>query len=190
MKKLVSMFLAASMCISLAACGSNGSSDSTADGAESKKGNSGKTVLTIEMSQDMKAQNGESANDALYKAFEEKYPDIKIEEILVPDAQYKNVVSTKLSAGEPSDIVVFNRLTGLTDYNAKENMMDLSDMDFVSRLKDPAIVTDDDGVIRCYQAKYSNEGSCIVYNKTLFDKYGIAVPATWDEFLNACQTLT
>lgn len=187
MKKMLSMFLAASMCLSLAACGSDSAADGSADSG--KKSDSKKTVLTIEMSQDMKAQNGESANDALYKAFEEKYPDIKVEEILVPDAQYKNVVSTKLSAGEPSDIVVFNRLTGLTDYNAKENMLDLSDMEFVSRLKDPTIVTDDDDIIRCYQAKYSNEGSCIVYNKTLFDKYGIAVPSTWEEFLDACQTL-
>ena len=126
-----------------------------------------KVTLTIEMSQDMKAQNNEAVNEEIYAAFEEKYPNIEVEEILVPDAQYKNVVSTKISAGEPSDIIICNRLNGQTDYNAKENMLDLSDMEFVSRMKDPSIVTDDDGVIRCYQPKYSNEGSCIVYNKTL-----------------------
>ena len=148
-----------------------------------------KVTLTIEMSQDMKAQNNEAVNEEIYAAFEEKYPNIEVEEILVPDAQYKNVVSTKISAGEPSDIIICNRLNGQTDYNAKENMLDLSDMEFVSRMKDPSIVTDDDGVIRCYQPKYSNEGSCIVYNKTLFDQFGLEIPQTWDAFLDACQKL-
>lgn len=148
-----------------------------------------KVTLTIEMSQDMKTQNNEAVNEEIYAAFEEKYPNIKVEEILVPDAQYKNVVSTKISAGEPSDIIICNRLNGQTDYNAKENMLDLSDMEFVSRMKDPSIVTDDDGVIRCYQPKYSNEGSCIVYNKTLFDQFGLEIPQTWDAFLDVCQKL-
>lgn len=148
-----------------------------------------KVTLTIEMSQDMKAQNNEAVNEEIYAAFEEKYPNIEVEEILVPDAQYKNVVSTKISAGEPSDIIICNRLNGQTDYNAKENMLDLSDMEFVSRMKDPSIVTDDDGVIRCYQQKYSNEGSCIVYNKTLFDQFGLEIPQTWDAFLDVCQKL-
>ena len=148
-----------------------------------------KVTLTIEMSQDMKAQNNEAVNEEIYAAFEEKYPNIEVEEILVPDAQYKNVVSTKISAGEPSDIIICNRLNGQTDYNAKENMLDRSDMEFVSRMKDPSIVTDDDGVIRCYQPKYSNEGSCIVYNKTLFDQFGLEIPQTWDAFLDACQKL-
>lgn len=148
-----------------------------------------KVTLTIEMSQDMKAQNNEAVNEEIYAAFEEKYPNIEVEEILVPDAQYKNVVSTKISAGEPSDIIICNRLNGQTDYNAKENMLDLSDMEFVSRMKDPSIVTDDDGVIRCYQPKYSNEGSCIVYNKTLFDQFGLEIPQTWDAFLDVCQKL-
>lgn len=148
-----------------------------------------KVTLTIEMSQDMKAQNNEAVNEEIYAAFEEKYPDIEVEEILVPDAQYKNVVSTKISAGEPSDIIICNRLNGQTDYNAKENMLDLSDMEFVSRMKDPSIVTDEDGVIRCYQPKYSNEGSCIVYNKTLFDQFGLEIPQTWDAFLDVCQKL-
>lgn len=148
-----------------------------------------KVTLTIEMSQDMKTQNNEAVNEEIYAAFEEKYPNIKVEEILVPDAQYKNVVSTKISAGEPSDIIICNRLNGQTDYNAKENMLDLSDMEFVSRMKDPSIVTDEDGVIRCYQPKYSNEGSCIVYNKTLFDQFGLEIPQTWDAFLDVCQKL-
>ncbi|MGN8631463.1 ABC transporter substrate-binding protein [Blautia sp. HCP3S3_G3] len=148
-----------------------------------------KVTLTIEMSQDMKAQNNEAVNEEIYAAFEEKYPNIEVEEILVPDAQYKNVVSTKISAGEPSDIIICNRLNGQTDYNAKENMLDLSDMEFVSRMKDPSIVTDEDGVIRCYQPKYSNEGSCIVYNKTLFDQFGLEIPQTWDAFLDVCQKL-
>lgn len=148
-----------------------------------------KVTLTIEMSQDMKAQNNEAVNEEIYAAFEEKYPNIEVEEILVLDAQYKNVVSTKISAGEPSDIIICNRLNGQTDYNAKENMLDLSDMEFVSRMKDPSIVTDDDGVIRCYQPKYSNEGSCIVYNKTLFDQFGLEIPQTWDAFLDVCQKL-
>ena len=49
-----------------------------------------KVTLTIEMSQDMKAQNNEAVNEEIYAAFEEKYPNIEVEEILVPDAQYKN----------------------------------------------------------------------------------------------------
>lgn len=146
-------------------------------------------VLTIELGQDMKTQNYQACNETLYAAFEAENPNIKIEEVLVPDAQFDNVVLTKLAAGEPSDIIVANRLSGETTFNSYVNFEDLSDQEFVNRLIDPEIVKDSDGVVRCYQAKYPNDGMAVCYNKTLFEQYDIAVPKTWDEFLQVCQTL-
>ncbi len=28
----------------------------------------------------------------------------------------------------------------------------------------------------------------MIYNKDIFAQYGVAVPTTWDEFLQACET--
>lgn len=187
-KRIIALVTAAVMVAAVCMTGCS-SDDSKEAGNKSSDQKDKKTVLTIEIPQEMKTGNMQAANEELYAAFEKKYPDIEVEEILVPDAQFKNVVLTKISAGEPSDILVINRLSGQSEYNSVENMLDLSDMEFVNRLKDKSIVEDPDGIVRCYQAKYADDGMCVLYNKTLFEELGIKVPNTWDEFLSVCETL-
>lgn len=39
-----------------------------------------------------------------------------------------------------------------------------------------------------YGSTYSTPVSVMFYNKTMFDKYGLKAPETWDELKNVCQT--
>ena len=111
---------------------------------------------------------------------------ITIEIQAVEDDQFDNLLMAKLATGESWD--VFFRYTG-TAALKYTNIADLSDQPWVSRLTAGALqyCTMDDKVV-CAPTGGA-VALCTLYNKTLFDKMGLTVPTTMDEFDALCQTL-
>lgn len=124
--------------------------------------------------------------------FEEILAEIEAEENItvdlqvVPDAEFGQLVQTKAAVGELPDLVTQNS-TQLNVLGA-ENFADLSNEEWVSRLSRPETVTYDGKVMAFPMKAYSFAGG-VFYNKPVFEKLGVEIPTTWDEFLAVCEQI-
>lgn len=119
---------------------------------------------------------------------------IHVDYQILPADQYFNVLTTKLNAGEGTDI--FSGQSGKTDlrvlYDVQKNAVDLSGEEWVSRM-DPASLemVSLDGKV--YGAEIwdtiASNYFVMVYNKDIFNDLGLSVPTNYEEFKNACTTI-
>ena len=70
-----------------------------------------------------------------------------------PDEQITSILQTKLAAGQPSDIVVYNKVSAENELDAVNNFVDLSDEPFVDNLIDPSLFKAPDGNIYGFTMK-------------------------------------
>lgn len=151
---------------------------------------SGKEItLTIEASQAQKTNTPEAFSQENIDAFEEKYPNIKVEVLLVPDGQATTTLQTKLAAGEPSDILVYNKVSGENELNVVSNMVDLSNEPWVDRLNKPDELKAGDGKIYGFKQAVDLSVQGIVYNKDIFEELNLTIPTSYEEFLQVCETI-
>ena len=119
---------------------------------------------------------------------------IHVDYQILPADQYFNVLTTKLNAGEGPDI--FGGQSGQTDlkvlYNVEENAVDLTDQEWTQRM-DPLALEMVSLNGRVYGAEIwdivASNYFIMVYNKDIFADLGISVPASYEEFKAACQTI-
>jgi raffinose/stachyose/melibiose transport system substrate-binding protein len=146
-------------------------------------------TLTIEGSQEFKVPSNPFFNQANIDAFQAKYPNIKVDVLVIPDAQTTQTLQTKLATGEPSDLIIYNKVSAENELTAMKNMVDLSGEAWVSHLKQPEILKSPDGKIYGFLLSISTGGMGVVYNKDIFAKYKLEAPKTYAEFLKVCDTL-
>jgi raffinose/stachyose/melibiose transport system substrate-binding protein len=122
--------------------------------------------------------------EALIAAFEEKNPNIKINlETRPQGGEGDNVVKTRLSTQEMTDIFMYNSGSLFQALNPASQLTPLNDEPWVDDLDDafkPSVSVDD----QVYGAPYGSAfGGGILYNKKIYDELGLEVPMTWDEFM-------
>ncbi|GAA4777123.1 ABC transporter substrate-binding protein [Microbacterium gilvum] len=165
---LVGATLAGASALVLAGCSGGSSSD---DGSEISIliDNAETTVATME---------------ALVAAFEEAHPDIHVDiETRPQGTEGDNIVKTRLSTGEMTDLFAYNTGSLLQALNPDQMLVDLGDEEWVSTLQDSftPVVSTDEGF---YGAPLGQTSSgAIFYNKTVYAELGLEVPTTWDEFV-------
>jgi len=131
--------------------------------------------------------------DSFYAAFEKEYPNIKIEEIQIPHAQYWDKIIILASEGPAPDVVhvVYPKLKMLMMMNALEpidNWMDLS------RVKETYVegqrtLPVENG--KTYGVSTGGRTLELIYNKKLFQEAGIKEPPTFPaELVAASMKLT
>lgn len=178
-KRKIAVLMCACMTITgLTACGGGGNN---ANAPSSKSGTEGEVVKLR-----MMAYNAESTRASYLKYLDEKLPNIEIEFEFVSQDNFDNVLNSQLQAGQGPDII---ELGGQTRLLANANyLLDLSDQDFVSSYSDAGLQPYTvNGKIYATPLQSWYEG--IFYNKQIFEENGIAVPKTWDEFLQVHKTL-
>lgn len=124
-----------------------------------------------------------------FDAFEAKNPGVKIQLLLIPDAQTTQTLQTQLATGEPSDIMFYNKVSAENELGAEQNMVDLGSQPWVARLQQPALLTAPDGKIHGFSPVISTAGLGMVYNIDIFKKLNLAVPTTYQQLLAVCDTL-
>lgn len=108
---------------------------------------------------------------------------------VVEDSNMDSVLQMQINSGEAPDIIDYNipNIYGIVD--PTEYLADLSDESWVENLIAPEVITYDDGNIYGFPLQSSSGVSGIVYNKDIFEEYGIEIPTTSAEFDAVCDQL-
>lgn len=202
MKKAVSILLAVAMATGLVACGnsnsngnvenqadqassqaslqdSSGAVTSAASGAQTDSDSSGQEPVTIRFSW-WGGENRHNATNAAVEAFEKEYPWITVETEYSSWDGWTDKVATQLAGGTAPDLMQIN-WNWLYQFSSDgSKFVDLNDYkDIISldnwseeNLKAMTVAGKLQGV------PISITGKLPMYNKTTFDKAGIAVPSS------------
>lgn len=100
----------------------------------------------------------------------------------------KNIVQTRLAAGEMSDLIAYNSGSVMAALNPADYFIDITDEEFSEKLddtfKEAASV---DG--RTYGIPLGASSGAVLYNKNVYEELGLEIPKTWDDFLKNCDAV-
>ncbi|WP_413353814.1 ABC transporter substrate-binding protein [Microbacterium sp. 1P06AB] len=113
---------------------------------------------------------------------------VTLEYTQVPLDQYNTWLSTQLASGEGPDIIMDG--ASFPARVAAGNLVDISDEEMVSNFTDEGLALASDADGKVYGVPSYGWFSGIFYNKDLFEKAGVSVPTTFDEFLDVSDELT
>ena len=190
MKKFTVCLLIGAMVASmLTGCGSNGGSSDSSD----SKADSSSETMTIMM-------NG-SDSDAYMEGYrkiidgfnESNEYGVKVEIQNVTNSDYKTKLTTMMASDSEPDIIFTWPLGYLENFVNGDKVVSIQkylDEDeewknsFNGGILDPLTY---DGEVYAIPTQQST--AIMYYNKAIFDKYGLEVPTTYDEYVQVCDTL-
>ena len=122
--------------------------------------------------------------EALAEAFSAENPDVEIDiETRPGGTEGDNLVKTRLSTGDMSDVFIYNSGSLLQALNPTETLVPLTDQPWVDQIADTflqAVSVDGD----VYGAPVgSGQAGAVLYNKAIYDELGLELPQTWEEFM-------
>ena len=122
--------------------------------------------------------------EALIDAFQKENPNITIElETRPQGGEGDNVVKTRLSTQEMTDIFMYNSGSLFQALKPESQLQAVNDESWVGDLDDafkPSVSVND----QVYGAPFGSAfGGGILYNKKVYADLGLEVPQTWDQFM-------
>ena len=110
-------------------------------------------------------------------------------EIKIDSCSNDNSVRTRLATGECPDLLVYNSGSLLYSLNPSEFFLDLTDSEMAKKMDEDFIrAASVDGVL--YGIPQSDSmGAGVFYNKELYDKYGLEVPLTLEDWKKNMEIL-
>lgn len=138
------------------------------------------------------ATESDSAHHAFTEAiadYEAAHPNVKIKMETYENESYKTKIKSSVAANSLPDIF-FTWGGGFSSSfidTGKVLALDSYYENYKDELPKSALkyATYNDKI---YGVTYITPISCIFYNKTMFEKYNLKEPQTWDELINVCQT--
>jgi raffinose/stachyose/melibiose transport system substrate-binding protein len=127
---------------------------------------------------------------ALITGFEKKYPNVTVKMDTQPaGTQGDNLMKTKLSTKTMDNVFHYNSGSLFQALNPKTSMVDLSDQSWVKDLdKNFKQVVSVGGKIYGAPLGTSSAGG-ILYNKAIYQKLGLSIPTTWDQFISNSEKI-
>lgn len=168
MKKIIALVLALTMLLSAAALAED-------------------VTITYMASQDW-VQDAEMELGAKFT----ELTGIKVDYQIIPSDQYTNLLMAKLNSGECADI--FGSQAGQFDVvtllNVEKNALDLTDEAWAATV-DPlaAAETSVNGRLYGQPAQDVSAVWAIAYNKQVFNRLGLSVPTSYEEFKAVCEAI-
>lgn len=137
-----------------------------------------------------KAENKEILQQ-LVDSFNESHPDTKI--VITAPADAGTVLKTRLAKNDIPDIVALGGDNNYKELQSAGVLADLSGEDFVTKVQDSYLqmvydVNADKEQV-AYGIPYATNASGVLYNVDKFEKLGLSVPKTWDEFMTVVDKI-
>ena len=120
--------------------------------------------------------------------YEASQDDVRV----VLDTSGVDPVSASFVRGNPPDLMMANYNLEVSRFVERCTVSDLSDLDAASQYNpDLQPLLDQYGVCEGQTSAipYSIMAAGIIYNKDIFEEYGLEVPETWDELIEVCEAL-
>lgn len=124
------------------------------------------------------------------KEFEEAYPWIHVETEWYEANAWKDAGETLALSDSLPDVFYWNAGGVLYNLVSTGDILPLNDYltdDIMNRME-PGMLIDMTFDDKVYQLPYTKAASALYCNTELFDKYGVKIPETWDELLEAVKT--
>ncbi|MEV0148384.1 MULTISPECIES: sugar ABC transporter substrate-binding protein [unclassified Nonomuraea] len=174
--------LAAVAALSLAAvaCGSGGDS--------AKESGDGNVTLSVTVWNMAKTPEFK----AMFDAFEQANPGIKIKPVDILADDYADKITTMLAGGDHTDVITMKNVTDYSRYSSRGQLAEVTDL---AKTPDAATLAGLDAYDvggKYYALPYRQDFWLLYYNKKLFDQAGVKYPGalTWDEYAKLAQQLT
>jgi len=132
---------------------------------------------------------GQNENDniligALTDAYTALHPNVtfNLETPAGQSADIENLIRTRLATGSMNDIFYFNSGSLLQTLHPSDTLVDISNEPFIANIAESFLptVSDENGIYGV-PVGYAAAGG-VLYNKRVFEQYGLSVPKTWAEF--------
>lgn len=174
-KAVYSLLIAAVTAAALAGCGN--SENKTVSEAE------GKTVTLTYMNHTGEERTINYENDMIAK-FEAENPGIKVEVQRMSMDDYTQTIQTKFASGDAPDIFTIEQ-SNLEKYASNEYLLDISGTGIVDHYDGNMLQYEG----KLYGAPIGANAYVVTYNRAIFEKTGVAIPDTLDEFYDVCEKL-
>jgi len=143
-----------------------------------------KLVFTSWRTEDIERMN------RINESFTKKYPNIEIDFQPVKDTEYDSQLKTSMAAGVGADIIFLRSYDSGYQIYKTDSLQELNSL--LPELKDfpsaaIAAWSSPEGVT--YGVPSVGVVHGVYYRKSIFEKYGLEVPVTWDEFMAVSETL-
>ncbi|MFD5315340.1 ABC transporter substrate-binding protein [Streptomyces sp. NPDC127098] len=124
----------------------------------------------------------------VYERFTEE-TGVEFEIIEMPSDAFESGVQTRWASGERPDLLEYHATSSFWQLNPEQNLYDLSDMPYVEREREilRSAGTFNGKVYAAITDSPSLFG--LFYNREVFDRYGLAIPETYDDLAAICDTL-
>jgi raffinose/stachyose/melibiose transport system substrate-binding protein len=153
------------------------------DGGSASSSGGGNEKVTLSFLVDNSDQGLKPAQGVV-DAFHAKNPNITIKiETRPQGSDGDNIVKTRLSTQDMTDMFAYNSGSLLQALKPEQNLQPLTDEAFV-KSTDKAFLPSVSANKQVYGAPFGSAfGGGILYNKKVYEKLGLEVPKTWDEFM-------
>lgn len=171
-KRPAALVLTACATLALAACSAGSLGSSSGDGK-----------VTLRFLVDNNEASTKPA-EALAKEFTARNPDITVKvEVRPQGGEGDNVVKTRLSTGDMTDVFLYNSGSLLQALKPQETLVSLKGESFLSNIQEtffPTVSVGQD----VYGVPFGTAvGGGILYNRAVYARLGLRVPKTWAEFM-------
>lgn len=127
----------------------------------------------------------------LNDAFMKTHPNIKVKYAPIKNTEYDSQLSMSFTTKSAADIVYVRPFDRGYNLFKSGNLLEINEKNIPNLKNFPKsqidIYRSPDGKVFAVPYIYVSYG--FIYNKELFDKYGLKAPKTWDEFYKVAETL-
>ena len=117
-------------------------------------------------------------------AFMAKHPDITVDVEVRPEGgEGDNLIKTRLSTGDMSDVFMYNSGSLLQALQPRETLVPLTGADYLDNIQDTFLTTVSSGDEVYGVPLGSGMGGGILYNRAVYEELGLTTPKTWAEFM-------
>ncbi len=123
--------------------------------------------------------------DKMIAEFETQNPDIKVVQTTIKNTDYNTILASSLAGASGPDVYMSRAYGGLQTFADSGYMLALDDLipelkDFdAQKLKGATSITDG----KVYGVPAVSQTMLCYYNTAIYEKLGLTVPKTWDEFI-------